>query len=39
MKRGQYFFHDNRRTTATFLVLWMMSVVSGDALYYITYWR
>jgi hypothetical protein len=39
MKHGRYFFYDNKRTTAVFLVLWMTSVLSGDALYFITYWQ
>jgi len=37
MKRGQYFFQENRNLTYAFIGLWCISILSGEALYWVSY--
>lgn len=36
-KKGKHFFRDNRAVTYSFIVLWSISVLSGEVLYLINY--
>ncbi len=37
IKKGNHFFQDNKALTYSFLVLWTVSVVSGEVLYFLSF--
>ena len=37
IKKGNHFFQDNKALTYAFLILWTISVVSGEVLYFLSF--